>query len=502
MYLVELPSGSRTITGVATSVTAFAGRALRGPADKPVPILSMAEFDQVFGGVWRDSGLGYAVRDFFGNGGNFALVVRLSGGAKTAVARVGDLVLEASGPGLWGNSLVVQVEHPDPGDAADVAAGQGVDAADLFHLTVREGGAEQPSAVERFLNLTVSDGPRRVDLVLEASRLIRTRDPLPTTRPVVGTFEVDAADRGDDGAALGRADYVPEADDPSQGIFALRTVELFNLLCLPPPAPAGDLPIGVWSKARDFCAERDALLLVDPPGTTTAAGLPDWVAQALPQHVNNRNAALYFPRVRQPDPGRGGAVGEFAPCGAVAGVMARGDATRGVWKAPAGTEAALTGVNSLAMPLTDAQNGLLNPLGINCLRTFRDAGTVVWGARTLRGTDALGDEYRYLPVRRLALFLKATLYRGTQWVVFEPNDAPLWAQIRLSIGAFMQDLFRQGAFQGSSPRDAFFVKCDAETTTQYDIDRGIVNIRVGFAPLKPAEFVVIGIQQKTSDAAA
>jgi hypothetical protein len=148
--------------------------------------------------------------------------------------------------------------------------------------------------------------------------------------------------------------------------------------------------------------------------------------------------------------------------------------------------------------LTDGENGNLNPYGVNCLRTFPTIGSVVWGARTLRGADVLADEYKYVPVRRLALFLEETLFRNTQWVVFEPNDEPLWAQIRASIGAFMQDLFRQGAFQGSSPRDAYFVRCDGETTTQYDRDRGIVNVVVGFAPLKPAEFVVVSIQQMTA----
>ena len=171
--------------------------------------------------------------------------------------------------------------------------------------------------------------------------------------------------------------------------------------------------------------------------------------------------------------------------------MARTDGARGVWKAPAGIEAGIAGAAGISVPLTDAENGDLNPLGINCLRTFPVIGPVVWGARTLRGADVLADEYKYVPVRRLALFLEETLFRNTQWVVFEPNDEPLWAQIRTSIGAFMQDLFRQGAFQGSSPRDAYFVRCDGETTTQYDIDRGIVNIIVGFAPLKPAEFVVV-----------
>jgi uncharacterized protein len=162
----------------------------------------------------------------------------------------------------------------------------------------------------------------------------------------------------------------------------------------------------------------------------------------------------------------------------------------------------VVGVTGLSVPLTDDENGRLNPSGINTLRTFPTIGSVVWGARTLRGADLLADEYKYVPVRRLALFLEETLFRNTQWVVFEPNDEPLWSQIRTSVGAFMQDLFRQGAFQGSTPRDAYFVRCSSETTTQYDIDRGIVNIIVGFAPLKPAEFVVVSIQQKTATAQA
>ena len=138
---------------------------------------------------------------------------------------------------------------------------------------------------------------------------------------------------------------------------------------------------------------------------------------------------------------------------------------------------------------------MLNPLGINCLRTFPVYGNVCWGARTLDGADALASEWKYVPVRRFALFLEESLYRGTKWVVFEPNDEPLWAQIRLNVGAFMHNLFRQGAFQGTTPREAYLVKCDKETTTQTDINNGIVNILVGFAPLKPAEFVIIKIQQ-------
>src|SRR5439155_14319525 len=208
-----------------------------------------------------------------------------------------------------------------------------------------------------------------------------------------------------------------------------------------------------------------------------------------------RNAALYFPRVEEADPLSRGQIDTFVPCGVIAGVMARTDVQRGVWKAPAGIDASLNGISGLEVNLTNAENGQLNPLGINCLRTFPVFGRVVWGSRTARGADQLADDYKYVPVRRMALFLEESLFRGTQWVVFEPNDEPLWAQIRLNIGAFMQQLFRQGAFQGATPREAYFVKCDRTTTTQADINLGVVNILVGFAPLKPAEFVVIKIRQ-------
>jgi hypothetical protein len=190
-----------------------------------------------------------------------------------------------------------------------------------------------------------------------------------------------------------------------------------------------------------------------------------------------------------------GALREFPPCGFVAGVMARTDAARGVWKAPAGTDSTLNGALEFDEVLSDARIGTLNPKAVNCLRTLPVYGNVVWGARTLFGDNDRASEWKYVPVRRMALFLEESLFRGTQWVVFEPNDEPLWAQIRLNIGAFLQILFRQGAFQGATPREAYFVKCDRTTTTQTDINMGIVNILVGFAPLKPAEFVVLRIQQ-------
>ena len=211
--------------------------------------------------------------------------------------------------------------------------------------------------------------------------------------------------------------------------------------------------------------------------------------------ARSENAAIYYPLIRAPDPNEENRYRTFAPCGVIAGIIAKTDAQRGIWKAPAGMEAILAGVPELEYRMTDEENGTLNPLGVNCLRVLPVAGRVVWGARTMKGADRLANQWKYLPVRRVALYIEESLYRGTQWAVFEPNDEPLWAQIRLNVGAFMHDLFRKGAFQGSTPKEAYLVKCDKETTTQTDIDRGIVNIVVGFAPLKPAEFVIIKIQQ-------
>jgi phage tail sheath protein FI len=273
---------------------------------------------------------------------------------------------------------------------------------------------------------------------------------------------------------------------------------LFNLLCIPPFTPTLDVTTALVGEAAVYCEKRRAMMIVDPPSSwTTKKKAVDEFSDATTDFVGTRsnNAALYFPRLRQPNPLRENQIEDFAPSGAVAGVMARTDSQRGVWKAPAGQEASLIGVPQLSVSLTDDENGELNPLGVNCLRAFPIIGRVVWGARTLEGADQLASEWKYIPIRRTALYIEESLYRGTKWVVFEPNDEPLWAQIRLNVGSFMHDLFRQGAFQGKTPRDAYLVKCDKETTTQSDIDHGIVNIVVGFAPLKPAEFVILKIQQ-------
>lgn len=304
---------------------------------------------------------------------------------------------------------------------------------------------------------------------------------------------------GDDGKAPGAPDLV-------NGINALEDVDLFNLLCVPRAALVGGAvekqldslsateASVVMSVAVAMCERRRAIFLVDTPyGVNEYTAIREWLGSH--DSLRSRNAALYYPRVQVPDPLNNFRLRSVGASGTVAGLMARTDTASGIWKAPAGTDAVLRNVPKLDDVLTDPENGALNPLAINCIRTFPVYGTVVWGARTLDGSDQAGSEWKYLPVRRLALYIEESLFRGTKWVVFRPNDEPLWAQIRLNIGAFMHNLFRQGAFQGRTPREAYLVKCDKETTTQTHINQGVVNIVVGFAPLKPAEFVILKLQQ-------
>jgi uncharacterized protein len=290
------------------------------------------------------------------------------------------------------------------------------------------------------------------------------------------------------------------------GLFALEDVDLFNILCIPRAAnldtatPWSNFQ-AVTSAANAYCQKRRAFMAVDIPAVITSVpAMQTWMAQN--DTLRDTNSAIYFPRTMIPDPLNKNRLRDIGSSGTIAGLFALTDANRGVWKAPAGTEAALRNVSQLVYKLTDDENGVLNPLGINSLRNFPVFGNVCWGARTLDGADAMSSDWKYIPVRRLALFLEESLYRGLKWVVFEPNDEPLWAQIRLNVTAFMQNLFRQGAFQGSTPQQAYLVKCDSETTTALDQANGIVNIVVGFAPLKPAEFVIIKIRQLAGQLAA
>jgi Bacteriophage tail sheath protein len=302
--------------------------------------------------------------------------------------------------------------------------------------------------------------------------------------------------KDDDSNPLDTNDYVGN-EIHQTGFHALDPVDIFNLMILPDDDDVDFTDI--WGAASRYCEKHRAFLLIDAPKdwTDEITKLADVVQNTdkvndLRSSVTNISSAVFYPRLKYKD---NGLAKWINPGGAIAGLFARTDAARGVWKAPAGTEADIRGILGLEVKLTDSENGVLNKLAVNCLREF-PGSFVCWGSRTMDGHDRNPNaDWKYIPVRRLTLFLEESLYRGTQWVVFEPNDEPLWAKIRLNVGAFMKRLFRQGAFQGSTPDKAFYVKCDAETTPQADINLGIVNIEVGFAPLKPAEFVIIKIQQ-------
>ncbi len=455
------------------------------------------------------------------------------------------LTVTAANPGAWGNSLQVAIDYSGVPQSAGSPAG--------FNLVVREvteeGGDRVVQASETYRNLSGDAlSSRFVETVINRdSRLIRvsyagggalpgptgpdvTTDPagalwlilgqdgyqegdeLEEARAEWGTVEFDA---GDDGTTPDTDDWrqsegasallgTSAGSDPlNAGIFELERLapSIFNLLCIPAAANLSDTSMqAVLAAAATLCEDQRAFLLVDiPEGVRTPAQMVEWMSSdAKPQ---SNSAAVYFPRIQIPDPLKDNELRSVGPSGTMAGVYARTDGERGVWKAPAGIEAGLRGT-TLPVKLTDLENGALNPIGANTLRSFPIYGNVAWGARTLEGADQQASEWKYIPVRRTALFIEESLYQGLKWAVFEPNDLPLWSQIRLNVGAFMQGLFRQGAFAGATPREAYLVKCDSETTTPADVNLGIVNIIVGFAPLKPAEFVIIKLQQMAGQAQA
>lgn len=493
VYIEEIPSGVRTITGVATSITAFAGWTAKGPTTRAELVLSWADFERKFGGLDGQSDLGYAVYHFFNNGGSRAYVVRLAHtDAKEATQTFGNLKVTADNPGEWANNYaIVTKKRAAPDD-------------DRFRLVVNDVSVNKKGVpVEVFENLSMDKNDARF-----AGTVLANDSSLVSAEAVdeTNTDPPDDTDIPDDtkiipdsakltGGAAGTllepnaGNFETALTKAGSGINLLDRIDLFNLLCVP-----GETDADVIATLEKFCRDRRAFLITDcveEDDFSDLIGGPDGSMTG----ADSINAAFYFPWIKAPDPLQENRPREFPPCGFVAGIYARTDATRGVWKAPAGTDASLTGAVGVKENLTDGENGVLNPQAINCIRTFPVYGTIVWGARTLQGSDERGSEWKYIPVRRTALFIEETLYRALKWVVFEPNDEPLWAQIRLNVGAFMHNLFRQGAFQGTTPKDAYFVKCDKETTTQNDINLGIVNIHVGFAPLKPAEFVVVKLQQ-------
>jgi|APLak6261659120_1056016.scaffolds.fasta_scaffold00100_1 uncharacterized protein len=634
VYIEEVSSGVRAITGVATSIAAFVGYTRKGTLNRATLVMSFADFERNFGGLDRESPLSYAIRQFFVNGGMQALVVRVAQGAQSAEWRLQDgstppqdvIHLTATSPGSWANDLQVYVYNASR-DRSGLTDQDRIEQVPRnpdseFNLVIKRllGSTSATLEIHRNLNLNSLSPNYIVSVVNTASQLIRAeRSVRPglfnqqgfavsasitfpisaSDRIIAGTvdgntsFELDllepfsdidtlatairsAVDRspvatrievlqsgadgdvsrtgclklasrasgesssvaiaggaygslvraiglglanggreitgdvqhrpaeqisglppvtiGNDGVKGGVIQLIGHEDEKS-GIYALKDVDLFNLLSVPETFGLPELDANhIIQAAVGLCEQRRAFYIVDPPhnidlnSPTPITGWAHNVSQS-------RNAAVYFPAIDISDPLDQFRASPMAPSGTLAGVYARTDSERGVWKAPAGTDASMKGVSGVSQPLNDIENGTLNLQGVNAIRNFPEYGTVSWGARTMKGSDAQADEYKYIPVRRTALFIEESLYRGLKWVVFEPNDEPLWGQIRLNVGAFMQNLFRQGAFAGKTPREAYLVKCDRETTTQNDVNLGIVNIIVGFAPLKPAEFVIVKIQQ-------
>lgn len=478
------------------------------------------DFQTQYGGLGSSNGLpsylGYAVSQFFGNGGQQAYVARIAwdgslgwtgsppaakpARAASAAAVGGAFTLYATSPGSWGNNIAVKVSA-DPGPSTG------------FALQVLGGGGE---LLEDFACLSVSPAdPRYVVTVINGgSQNVTFANPAqpnaaipPPARPSSTPASGVKLAGGLDGPILAPGDANFEtalgagnaaASNSLYGVGLLNLVESFNLLCVP-----GETDETTIQQLQQYCVRKRAFLIVDCPqaitrdslysgrlGTGPGGGTPGGLTGE-----NSRNSAYYYPWVLAPDPLAANRPALFPPSGFVAGIYASTDSNQGVWKAPAGTAARLAGAAGLQTDLTDLELGDLAGRAVNCLRQFEALGEVVWGARTLAGGDQASSQWKYVPIRRLALFIESSLYAGTKWVVFEPNGDALWSRIRSTVASFMQGLFLQGAFQGTTPQEAYFVRCDSGNNTQADIDQGIVNILVGFAPLYPAEFVVIQIAQ-------
>jgi hypothetical protein len=536
VYVQEVSSGVRPIEGVSTSTAAFIGIADKGPIPgtllptgrvaKPVLVTSFTDYQRQFGGFRRDSFLTYAVKAFYDNGGRRLYVVRV---AKNAVAASfgpgspplsppgGTLPILAASEGVWGNNIWISVTPSSDRNSAN------------FKLNVMVGTTAleaSRSVVESYDNVTVLSAapgapipPNYVGALVNSRSEFIAIPPTSQITAVPAPFAPRHLSGGSDGAVLAPADFLGAVSldgiRTGTGLNALDKIVDVNLIAIP-----GQGDVNTINRGMGYCKNirplQDCFFIGDIGSVTSvdAARLDngatdvfkvsdarDFATAGFPPGTQvDKSAgdygAIYYPWVLTTDPlGTGNNPRILTPpSGYVAGIYARTDNSRGVFKAPAGIEAGLSGALSPLTTVSDLDQDSLNPIQVNAIRSVPGSGLVVWGTRTI-GSDA---EYRYIPVRRTAIFLRVSIYNGIQFAVFEPNDEPLWASLRLNIRAFMLTQFRAGAFQGAKPDDAFFVKCDSTTTTQTDIDNGVVNILVGFAPLKPAEFVVLKLTQKVN----
>lgn len=499
VYIEETSSGMQPIGGVATAIAAFVGWASKGCIDRPELVRSFAEFTRKCGGLDPRSLLGYSVSHFFANGGQQAWIVRLATGgasaaadnATTAQATIdGKLLLTASSPGAWANNYAIATRLAADPRRFRLAVlqiksdGTGVAVEVFDNLSMNPGDARNVFDILRIESAFVGAAPIGDPAGPPADTVLSAAGVIPAANPLTG---------GADGKVLAPNDPAFETAllpaNETGGVYWLDETDRFNLLCVP-----GESNASVLRDLEKFCRDRRALLIADCAADASVVSLQNGPDTSLTGN-DALNAALYFPWVLAADPLQANQARSFAPCGFVAGIFARIDSKHGVWKTPAGTEATIAGATGVATAISDPQNDALNAKAVNCIRSLPGSSTVVWGGRTLQGSDAQNSDLKYVAVRRMALFLEQSIDSGLKWAAFEPNGGPLWAQIRSNAGAFLQGLFVQGAFQGTTPQQAYFVKCDSDTTTQTDIGAGVVNIIAGFAPLKPAEFVIVTLQQ-------
>lgn len=517
VYVRELSSGVRVIEGAATSTTIFVGETERGPLE-PTRIKGIADYERLFGGYLRVSSssparvtMRYSVDAFFANGGTSAYVARAIASSATPGERIWPPAgpathrIRAASPGSWAAGHLSAVLAPSSSTVTGQARIM------VFYRDLRR-PTQNRVLVEDFDRLSLDvTADNYVGTVLDRSAFIRWDKSLtPTAWPTNDTTAVRPSDvlpaQVDAGAFVGGSGGAASASasDVRETLGRLDGIEDASLLVYAADAWAQSqtTPSTLQhSEVFGYIINRpklDLFYIADlqaQHAATSVTAASSATVSSIASASKSDFMGWYWPHLRVSDP-----IGEglnptivIPPAGAVAGIFARTDRLRGVWKAPAGVEATLGSIVGLQHDLLDTHQDDLNPLGINALRTIPASGPVVWGSRT----TVPSGEWRYVPVRRTAIFLRKSIYNGIQWAVFEPNNSDLWRSLRVTIGAFMETQFRNGAFAGSSSKDAYFVKCDAETTPESAQLQGIVNIVVGFAPLRPAEFVVLSLTQMT-----
>jgi uncharacterized protein len=479
----------QTIARLGTARTAFVGRTLRGPVHRPTLLTSFAEFQHVYGGLWQPSPLGYAVEHFFGNGGREAMVVRVVNGARAATltlpAGPGRLRLQAVRPGTR-EFLRASVDYDNVAQAS---------IAD-FNLTVqrvRMLGTEQVDEQEIFSRVSIVKGAERfIGDVLADSQLIRLLGDPPAARPDrtldsasgLATRYVNSNADGDDGAPLTDYDVIGSKTNRS-GMFALDTVDYFNLLCIPPLAREQDVGPGTLLVATRYCKERRALLIADPPSTWHTAddalrGMREW-------NFSSENALMYFPHILAYDKLRGH-FEAFAPCGAVAGMLARSDDAAPAWGGPKTEDAILRPGFRPACMVVEDRRARLAAVGINVLQSVRQAARKGVSLRTLAAGTAGTADWQNLAMRRRALFILNCVERGTRWVVLGKTRAETAELTGTQVRAFFDDLYAEGGFGDLTREDAFFVICGDRVKSGASASSREFQFVIGFASSRQGEF--------------